>query len=94
MEQIYSKIVLLVISAIIIWQQLLKSKAILFRLCYSVSRSQSQYLFSESKLRKIGQVETENTRNLRTKSVLIKVLSKTNFGVFFFLNLPSDILSL
>lgn len=79
MEQIYSKTFLLVMSAIIIRQQ---SKAMLFSLCYSVSGSQSQLVFfSESKLRKIGQVETENTRNLRTKSILIKASSKTNFGV-------------
>lgn len=82
MEQIYSKTFLLVISAIITQQQLPKSKAMFFRFCYSVNGSQSQsFFFSESNLRKIGQVETENTRNLRTKSILIKALSKTNFGV-------------
>jgi len=39
-------------------------------------------IYSESKLRKIGHVETGNTRNVRTKTVLIKASSKTNFGVF------------
>lgn len=37
---------------------------------------------AESKLRKIGQVETGNAGNLRTKTVLIKASSKTNLRVF------------
>lgn len=39
-------------------------------------------LCSERNLRKIGHVKTGNTRKVRTKTVLIKASSKTNFGVF------------